>query len=284
MGTHISGPSLIRDEYDNNNLIKLEDYLKRYFGLEAGFPFLFKVLSIQDPLSIQVHPNKKFAEILNNKFPHIYKDPNHKPEMAIAISEKFELLYGFLSLDDSKYLCKFLCDNGIFKNIKGKNCDYDDLFKILFEETSEQDSLMIYKKILLELLNIDVQNTNKCLQNLFLFIEKYLDNNSINLFIREKLHLTKYLNEKFGNDKGILFALFMNYFRINSGEAVFIRPNIPHAYIYGDCMECMANSDNVIRLGLTPKYIDNENFEKIIQNNFDDLLTDNYKFEGLKKK
>ena len=55
----------------------------------------------------------------------------------------------------------------------------------------------------------------------------------------------------------------MNYLELNKGDTLFISPNEPHAYIYGDCLECMANSDNTIRLGLTPKLVDIENFKKI---------------------
>ena len=79
-------------------------------------------------------------------------------------------------------------------------------------------------------------------------------------FIREKFNLMVGLQEKFKNDKGIIFSLFMNYYELERGQALFIGPNIPHAYLEGTCIECMANSDNVIRLGLTPKFVDSDNF------------------------
>ena len=57
--------------------------------------FLFKVLSVQKALSIQAHPNKLLAEKLHAKFPDIYKDDNHKPEIAIALNDDFIACYGF---------------------------------------------------------------------------------------------------------------------------------------------------------------------------------------------
>ena len=55
-----------------------------------------------------------------------------------------------------------------------------------------------------------------------------------------------------------MFSFFFNLFTLKKDEAVVITPNVPHAYIAGDLVECMANSDNVVRGGLTPKYKDKE--------------------------
>lgn len=98
MGTHPSGPSKILDTG-----IYLRDWLSSNSGavglVPPGYssndlPFLFKVLSIKTALSIQSHPDKALAKVLNAKFPNIYKDDNHKPEMAIALTP-FEALCGF---------------------------------------------------------------------------------------------------------------------------------------------------------------------------------------------
>jgi mannose-6-phosphate isomerase len=61
-----------------------------------------------------------------------------------------------------------------------------------------------------------------------------------------------------GGDVGVLAPIFLNYFRLKPGEATFLGPNEPHAYLFGDCIECMACSDNTIRAGLTPKFKDVE--------------------------
>lgn len=61
------------------------------------------------------------------------------------------------------------------------------------------------------------------------------------------------LNSDFPGDVGIFVAYFLNYIKVAKGEAMFLKANLPHAYLSGDCVECMACSDNVVRAGLTPK-------------------------------
>lgn len=64
------------------------------------------------------------------------------------------------------------------------------------------------------------------------------------------------LIEQYGIDIGCFCPYLLNYITLEPGEAVFLRANEPHAYLSGDCIECMACSDNVVRAGLTPKFID----------------------------
>lgn len=105
MGTHPSGPSTLLD--DNGELLLLRDWLARkpdalgrVVAARWGgdLPFLFKVLSVAKALSIQAHPDKKLAEALHALRPSVYKDDNHKPEMAIAITEFRALIYGFAGI------------------------------------------------------------------------------------------------------------------------------------------------------------------------------------------
>lgn len=65
-----------------------------------------------------------------------------------------------------------------------------------------------------------------------------------------------HLNKDYPNDRGIFCPLILNYLTLNAGECFFMGPNEPHAYLSGDCIECMALSDNVVRAGLTPKLKD----------------------------
>ena len=64
------------------------------------------------------------------------------------------------------------------------------------------------------------------------------------------------LSRKYKNDIGLLILFFLNLVHLKRGEAIFTKPGIPHAYLKGNILECMSNSDNVIRAGLTPKYKD----------------------------
>uniref|UniRef100_A0A453HXT6 Uncharacterized protein n=1 Tax=Aegilops tauschii subsp. strangulata TaxID=200361 RepID=A0A453HXT6_AEGTS len=72
----------------------------------------------------------------------------------------------------------------------------------------------------------------------------------------EKEQLVLSLEQQYPGDVGVLSAFFFNYVKLRPGEALYIGANEPHAYLSGECVECMATSDNVIRAGLTPKYKD----------------------------
>lgn len=88
MGTHPSGMNYIEA---NNTRIKLKEYIGQ------DLTFLFKILSVAKALSIQSHPDKQLAIHLHNTKPDIYKDPNHKPELAYALTP-FAALCGFRPL------------------------------------------------------------------------------------------------------------------------------------------------------------------------------------------
>ncbi|ENN74580.1 hypothetical protein YQE_08833, partial [Dendroctonus ponderosae] len=70
--------------------------------------------------------------------------------------------------------------------------------------------------------------------------------------------LVERLHSEFPYDNGILMVYFLNYLQLKPSEALFLGANEPHAYLFGDCIECMACSDNVVRAGLTPKFVDVE--------------------------
>ena len=237
MGTHPNGPSKI---IKNGKEVLLSD------EINGQLSYLFKILSINKPLSIQMHPDKPFAEILHKTLPKLYKDDNHKPELFIALSD-FELLFGFVSLDKAVAIIK----------------KYKNIFNLQEGE---------------KLINEPNKENYKNLIEKIIFLEKKEYENIIKLILEDKDttedSLIKKLYNNFGLDSGILISMFMNHFYKKKGESFFIDANIPHAYIYGNCLELMACSDNVIRLGLTPKLVDKENFDKIIQNNLEDMIYD----------
>lgn len=177
--------------------------------IKNDLPYLLKILSVGKTLSIQIHPNKELAQQLHQEKPNIYPDSNHKPELAICLSETFEAFCGL-------------------------------------KENPEIS--------LNELLNLSSQEVKT-------IFEKYKNND-----------LIKKLNQQYGFDNGILAPLVMNYISLKKGEALVIYPDTPHAYISGEIVECMACSDNVIRLGLTPKIKDIETLNKLlIKNDFEIL-------------
>ena len=112
MGTHVRGPSTISRPKEYAGQL-LSDWLKaNQWALgdkvadrfDGQLPFLFKVLSINKALSIQAHPTKSHAEQLHRSAPELYRDPNHKPELVIALKD-FEGLCGFRPFDE---IVKFL--------------------------------------------------------------------------------------------------------------------------------------------------------------------------------
>ena len=235
MGTHPNGPSYI---IKNDKEILLSD------EINGQLSFLFKILSINKPLSIQLHPDKLFAEELHKKYPKIYKDDNHKPELFIALSD-FELLFGFVGLNKAVEIVKNYKECFNFK--EGQNL-------------IEKPNLENYKLFFEKLIYLEKDESEAMLKLLF-------KNEEI-----KKNKLIQKLYNNYGYDSGIIISLFMNYLHKKKGESLFIDKNIPHSYIHGNCLELMSCSDNVIRLGLTPKLVDKENFDKIVKKNFEDMI------------
>ena len=241
MGVHPSGPAnLVREkqllaEHIANTPEMLGVKVREKFGDQL--PFLFKVLSVNKALSIQAHPNKKHAEELHAERPNIYKDPNHKPEIAIALTN-FEGLCGFRPLEEIQGFLKTIpelaavceqCD-GL---IAATPDNYEESLRKCFE------SLMLCNK----------ETLQQQLQSLKTRITSENQSDSVSeLFLR--------LHDQYPGDVGCFVIFFLNHLSLSPGQAMFLGPNVPHAYLSGDCVEVMANSDNVVRAGLTPKLID----------------------------
>ena len=253
MGTHKSGPSVIKDtketlpDFIQKNPDALGARVAEKFGGEL--PFLFKVLSVRQALSIQCHPNKSHAEELHAKFPDRYKDANHKPEIAIALT-KFQGLCGFRPLKEIQNFVQkipelqtLLGDSATQGLLGCKEESYHSELKAAFT------SLMRY--------DADVLKTQ--LEKLAKRISDTSDGDEL----QKELFTT--LNKDFPGDIGCFAIYFLNHVRLEPGEAMYLDANVPHAYLLGDCMECMANSDNVVRAGLTPKFIDADTLVDMVQ-------------------
>lgn len=101
-----------------------------------------------------------------------------------------------------------------------------------------------------KLMKSDDESIRKCIDGL----EKKFQNDDSKLsrvFIQ--------IQKDFPHDVGSLSLFFLNLIELKEGESIFLAANVPHAYLSGDCIECMSCSDNVIRAGLTPKFKDVEN-------------------------
>jgi len=106
----------------------------------------------------------------------------------------------------------------------------------------------------------DQKEIEKAIQEILKGIESKIEKSK-----KDELLLT--LQKQYPNDIGILFALLLNYITLKPGEALILEANEPHAYLYGDCIECMASSDNVVRCGLTPKLKDKDTLYNMLTYN-----------------
>ncbi|KAF1790632.1 Phosphomannose isomerase, type I, conserved site [Phytophthora cactorum] len=235
MGTHPNGPSKVLHEGGDEAPL-LRDWIRKLRANETGdLPYLFKVLSVRKALSIQAHPDITLARELHAKFPQIYKDANHKPEMTIALT-RFEALY--------------------FREIKEVAAHLQEVpeFRALVDAEVAQRLVMQQNEAAL-------REFFRC----FVYAEPGMlwpSCGSSSLNALEKLVLR--LDNEYPGDIGCFCPFLLNYITLEPGEAMFLGANEPHAYLFGDCMECMACSDNVVRAGLTPKFIDKETLHSML--------------------
>ena len=253
MGAHNDSPSLIhyngKDPVALNKLIQadpvklLGERVQKNFG---RLPYLFKVQDVKDILSIQVHPTKKAAEAeydAENKkqipidAPHRnYKDDNHKPELMLALSE-FYLLHGLRNQASLKEILQTIPELNFLLPVF-ENSGYKDLYALVM--TMGQDEVNQYLQPLLDRI-------------IPLYKDGQLSKEDEN-FWAARAALT--YNKPGIIDRGIFSIYLLNLVRLRPGQAVFQDAGVLHAYMEGKNMEIMANSDNVLRGGLTPKHID----------------------------
>ncbi|OWZ23229.1 Mannose-6-phosphate isomerase, class I [Phytophthora megakarya] len=244
MGTHPNGPSKVLRE-DAGEAPLLSDWIQTLRANETGdLPYLFKVLSVRKALSIQAHPDIKLARELHAKFPQIYKDANHKPEMTVALT-RFEALSQFRQLDEiAAHLqtvpeLRALVDAEVAQRLVTQR-----------NEPALREFFRCF--VYAEAGNVVVQ-----LRTLRSRLEK-----APSLSELEKLVIR--LDNEYPGDIGCFCPYLLNYITLKPGEAMFLDANEPHAYLSGDCIECMACSDNVVRAGLTPKFIDKETLHSML--------------------
>ncbi|KAL9424901.1 hypothetical protein AB3S75_031929 [Citrus x aurantiifolia] len=212
----------------------------------CDLPFLFKVLSVAKALSIQAHPDKELAKTLHKLLPNVYKDDNHKPEMALAITE-FEALCSFISLQELKSVLQNVPE--IVELVGSEEAN-----RVLHVEMQdgEEKAKFVLQSIFTNLMTASMEMTTKATTKL----KSRLHKESQVRPLTEKEQLVLRLEKLYPADIGVIAAFFFNYVKLNPGQALYLGANEPHAYISGECIECMATSDNVVRAGLTPKHRD----------------------------
>ncbi|KAJ5936329.1 hypothetical protein N7454_005627 [Penicillium verhagenii] len=233
MGTYPTVPSRVRATGED-----LSEHLKKNPDLVGAsvchrygpdIPFLPKILSFAKALPLQIHPDKSLAEKLHKTNPEKFGDTNHKPEIAIALS-RFEAFVGFKPLHKIAELVRMQPLESLFP----EHTDFND------------EALRQLCKNLLCLSPETVSDTVKKLQDCPL--SDFGNDHQVPSLLRR-------LNEQYSkSDNGILVAtLLMNYMILQPGEAVCVPADSIHAYLFGDIMECMARSDNVLNTGFCPR-------------------------------
>lgn len=235
IGAHPKAPSTIM----TRSLLELiTEFPVEILGEEASkrfndkLPFLLKVLSAGEALSIQAHPNKKQAEKLHANDPKHYPDDNHKPEIAIAL-DALTALVGFKTMPE------------IFNLLE----EYSPIAEFVTLEVLKTEGLKAFYSQLMT----KAETNPKELETILMKMDQLITDKK-NKSETDDLYLE--LRQKYGTDVGLFSLYLFNLIHLDEGEAVFLKAGIPHAYLKGNIIECMANSDNVVRAGLTPKFKD----------------------------
>jgi mannose-6-phosphate isomerase len=264
IGAHPKAPSEIEIEgtkYPLNTVIDIfpKEVLGKAVAKKHGgkFPFLLKVLSAARALSIQLHPNKKQAEYLHAKDPKNYPDDNHKPEIAIAM-DSLTALAGFRPANQIK---EILIKCPELKEYVG-GIDYEMLIKTDNEKDLKEIIKMVYKTIM------ENADDKEKLENVINNLVERLSKQNHRTLEEEQFLVQQKL---YGFDVGLLSFFFFNIIQLKAGQAFFTEAGVPHAYIKGNIIECMANSDNVVRAGLTGKFKDVKTLLKIMNYSFGEI-------------
>lgn len=248
MGAHPNGCSILNLNGEN---IRLDEWIKtapeailnpNTYQNFKSLPYLFKVLAANNALSVQVHPSKAaavegFAKEnqagIDLKAPNRnYRDDNHKPELVFAITH-YQAMNGFREYADIIALFEAVNAPVLAERVAA------------LKANQNQDGLT---EFFTQMLSLDDATKEQALTYLLDYAKANQDTELGALLLS--------LNEQYPNDVGLFTPLMLHVLTLKPGEAMYLDACTPHAYIKGTGLEIMANSDNVLRAGLTPKYMD----------------------------
>ncbi|MDH6628097.1 mannose-6-phosphate isomerase [Streptomyces sp. LBL] len=252
MGAHPGAPS----RTERGTLVEvIEADPERELGAPAvarfgpRLPFLLKILAAGAPLSLQVHPDldqaKEGYEDEEHRnipvdAPHRnYKDANHKPELICALTE-FDGLCGFRDPAETADLLDGLGVEALKP--------YVDLLHARPEDAALREVLTAILTADPDEMTRMVTAATAACSRLGGAYAPYAD-----------------IAHHYPGDPGVIAAMLLNHVRLQPGEALFLGAGIPHAYLNGLGVEIMANSDNVLRCGLTPKHVDVPELLRIVR-------------------
>ena len=264
IGAHPDSPSVARVPEDGT-ATALDALISRdpehFLGADSvarfgpRLPFLAKVLAAAQPLSLQVHPSleqaragfaRENAEGLAADAPNRnYRDDNHKPEMIFALTP-FEALCGFRPAARTREILQHVA--AAFDAAEG---EAPALVGALLEDLGAADESAGLRAAFERL----ITGGSSVAGDTALVVAALLSGAPLAPYETELATVIS-LNEKYPGDPGVLISLLLNRISLQPGEAVYLPAGNVHAYLHGLGVEVMASSDNVLRGGLTPKFID----------------------------
>lgn len=237
MGTYPDLPSYVLESGED-----LQDVLdkspKELIGQQViekfnhtKLPYLPKVLSIAKALPLQLHPNKDLATKLHQTDPSQFTDPNHKPEIALALGP-FEAFCGFKQLSTISKLLQL-----------------PPLQQFLPSSPNEPFTDKTLKEVVRTMLKAEPDVIRSVNEELLKLSDEKLGDQA---YIKK---LLPRLAEQYDqSDNGTIVALItMNYLQLEKGDSIYIPADGIHAYLSGDIIECMARSNNVLNTGFCPR-------------------------------
>ncbi|MEV3856640.1 mannose-6-phosphate isomerase, class I [Streptomyces sp. NPDC050095] len=252
MGAHPGAPSRtergpLNEVIDADPAAELGEEAVAKFG--PRLPFLLKLLAAGAPLSLQVHPNLQqakegYEEEERRGVPitapdRNYKDANHKPELICALTP-FDGLCGFRAPEEAAELLEGLGVDSLKP--------YADLLRAHPEEAALREVLTAVLSADRDEMAQTVADATAAAQRIGGDYEPYAG-----------------IAHHYPGDPGVIAAMLLNYVQLQPGEALFLGAGVPHAYLNGLGVEIMANSDNVLRCGLTPKHVDVPELLRIVR-------------------
>ncbi|WP_129842291.1 mannose-6-phosphate isomerase, class I [Streptomyces sp. RFCAC02] len=224
----------------------------RAFG--PALPFLLKVLAADAPLSLQVHPDRTQAEagfadeeargVPADAPERTYKDANHKPELICALTP-FDGLCGFRPAAVTADL------------IDGLGVDSLKPWADILRAAPEGDAL---REVLTAVLTADPDTLADTVHRAAEAAGRLAADDPDGPYA-----VWAGIARHYPGDPGVIAAMLLNHVRLRPGQALFLGAGVPHAYLSGLGVEIMANSDNVLRCGLTPKHIDVPELLRIVR-------------------
>lgn len=226
-------------------------------------PFLLKLLAAGEPLSLQAHPSLEQAQegfdreneqgVPLTADHRNYKDDNHKPELIVALTE-FEAMAGFRPLQETMELLADL------------DCPELDRYLAMVEDPAANEESDL-RALFTTWITIPASSRESLIDALVASAQAAVTAGQLADWKLEALRNIIDLNDRYPQDVGVLGALLLNKFTLQPGEALYLDAGQLHAYVKGLGVEIMANSDNVLRGGLTPKHVDVPELVRVLKFN-----------------